>query len=114
MSYSGPERRIHRIVVTENSEYHLRRRLCLLVRDRTTGEWVTSHRAIRTELLGAVATSSPDLDFNGSSVPRPGERMMFDGAAGPVFTTPVVDVLRAPRELVETVYPPEVERPSPR
>lgn len=109
MTYTGPERRIHRIVMTENTEYHLRRRRCLLVRDRSSGEWLHDHRALDKELVGAVSMASPEIEFNDTPIPRPGERMMFDGPTGPVFTTPVVDVQRAPRELVETAYPPDTQ-----
>jgi len=108
MIYDGPERRIHRVVITENTEYHLRRRKCLCVRDRHSGQWVPNHRALHKELVGAVSTSSPELDFNGSCIPHMGERMMFDGPMGPVFTTPVIGVERAPKDLVIEVYPPDI------
>ena len=44
-AYDGPERRIHKVYVTRNTEYHVRAGLCVAVRPRK-GEWVTDHHAL--------------------------------------------------------------------
>jgi hypothetical protein len=48
MGYLGKERRIHRIFVTRNSEYHVRRNVCVGVRDRRSGEWLSGGRDLIT------------------------------------------------------------------
>lgn len=68
------ERRHHRVFVTRNTEYHLRDRECVGVRDRTTGIWVRRHKALRAELLGCV-----DLQRRVDRVPRIGARLIFGG-----------------------------------
>ena len=53
MGYLGKERRIHRIFVTRNSEYHVRRNVCVGVRDRRSGEWLAGHMAFYWDRLDA-------------------------------------------------------------
>ena len=107
MAYSGPERRIHRVLITENTEYHMRRRVCLCVRDRRSGHWQDEHKVLFRELVGSASECAPDLDINLTEIPRPGERIMFDGPRGPVYTSPVVKVERSPKDLVHGFYPPD-------
>jgi hypothetical protein len=54
MGYLGKERRIHRIFVTRNSEYHVRRNVCVGVRDRRSGEWLAGHLALRSTVSGGL------------------------------------------------------------
>ena len=37
MGYQGPDRRIHRVFVTRNTEYHVRAGVCVAVRDLRGG-----------------------------------------------------------------------------
>ena len=46
MSYKGPERRIHAVVSTRNREYHVRSDICIAVRDKKSGVWISSHEVI--------------------------------------------------------------------
>ncbi len=56
-SYPGPERRVHRMYVTRNTEYHFRGEVCVAVRDRKTGRWLDSHLAVNRRLTGGVRFS---------------------------------------------------------
>jgi hypothetical protein len=54
MQYQGPERRIHRVYVTRNTEYHVRAGRCVAVRDREGARWCDDHPAIGRSLEGAL------------------------------------------------------------
>ena len=54
MSYQGPDRRQHRILVTQHTEYHMRGATCIAVRDRRSGDWKGSHSALGSDLLGGI------------------------------------------------------------
>jgi hypothetical protein len=97
MSYSGPERRIHRVLVTRNTEYHMRRDQCVAVRNRHTGGWVTRHIALSRRVAGTLVFQNggvrPTLDL-----PEVGACICFDGEA--LVTSPLVAIERPERELV--------------
>lgn len=105
MGYTGPERRIHRVLVTRNTEYHMRRRTCLRVRDRRTGQWLDEHRALGRELAGAFAFGEMGLPVNRTEVPEPGECVFFDNGHGHLITSPVLMLRRPPKALVNNSYP---------
>jgi hypothetical protein len=54
MSYGGSERRVHRVFVTRNTEYHVRADVCVAVRDRAAGLWRSDHPAVGRRLAGAL------------------------------------------------------------
>lgn len=102
MSYSGKDRRIHRIFVTKNTEYHLRRDRCIAVRDRNTGSFYPEHRALYRTLAGAVRFHGAGSISAEQSTPKVGEAMCFDGLN--VVTTVVEAIQRPEREIVVS-YP---------
>ena len=106
MGYSGPERRVHRILVTRNTEYHMRRRTVVKVRDRKSGRWVDEHPALQRDLAGAFTFGETDAPVNLSDQPEPGECAFFGGEQGHLITSPVLFVRRPPKGLVLTEYPP--------
>jgi hypothetical protein len=85
---NSSERRRHRVFITRNTEYHLRDRECVGVRDSTTGRWIRRHKALRAELLGSV-----DLQRRVHRTPRVGARLIFAGKET-VVTSRVLDSLR--------------------
>lgn len=101
MTYVGPERRIHRVYMTRNSEYHVRRDVCVGVRDRLTGRWKLHHPALGLRLDGAARNGPDGLVLLGRT-PEPGERLCFADAA--LVTSSLDIVIRPPREIVER-YP---------
>jgi hypothetical protein len=106
-SYSGPERRRHRVFVTRNSEYHCRDGVCVAVRDRKTGEFLQGHTALGRRMSASVRFS-PDGRIQGISAPdeaHPGEQLCFSSAVidedrGDVITSPLKAVERPPKEVV--------------
>lgn len=95
------ERRIHKVFVTRNTEYHVRRNLCVGVRDRRSGEWLRAHLALRCQLSGSLRFS-----HDGGVEPRPGnpsvgESLFFQAAGRDLVTSTVVSVERPRRDIVE-------------
>src|SRR5262245_10850859 len=103
-TYRGPERRVHRMYVTRNTEYHLRGEICVAVRDRRTGRWLPSHLAIHRRLAGGVR-----IHPNGAAVPScvdpcVGDALYFDGAEREPVTSLLSCLDRPGRALVRS-YP---------
>ena len=100
MSYEGTDRRRHRLIVTRNTEYHVRRDLCVAVKDRRSGEWLRSHLALRNRVHGGIRFAR-----NGGIVPNPGsprvgESLFFHAAGRDLVTSPVLSVVRPERSTV--------------
>lgn len=100
MSYPGRDRRIHRVFVTRNTEYHVRSGICIGVRDRRTGTWMQGHLALRSRVSGG-------LRFNGlggirpnSGQPSVGESLFFQAAGRDLVTSTILTIERPPKELV--------------
>lgn len=104
MAYAGPERRIHRVYVTRNTEYHLRKRTCVAVRDRRTGDWIVEHCALRQSLQGAIRfTDGGGLQAKPGE-PDLGESICFEGEGRDLVTSAVVSVQRPAHQDVRA-YP---------
>jgi hypothetical protein len=98
--YRGPERRVHRMYVTRNTEYHFRGERCVAVRDRRTGSWLDSHLAIDRRLAGAVR-----FHENGAAIPSPeapkiGEALYFDEDGRELITSVLASIERPARDVV--------------
>ena len=95
------ERRIHRVFTTWNTEYHLRRDVCVAVRDRDSGRFRDRHAALFQRLVGSV--TRPKHGGCGFDVvwPSEGFSMLFSDG---LMTTPVVSVHRTPQDVVHA-YP---------
>ena len=92
------ERRIHRIYVTRNREYHVRRDVCIAVRDLATGRWLHQHAALYHRVAGALCLTDGGCTIR-AALPRPGESLVFTGSG--TVTTPVLRVERPARAVVE-------------
>ncbi|MFI5301180.1 MAG: hypothetical protein ACHREM_24105 [Polyangiales bacterium] len=102
MSFNGNERRRHRVMVTRNTEYHFRDKLCVAVRDRRSGEFMPGHLALKRELEGGVHRVT-----NGTLIPRENEPVLGDAlyflADGlDLVTSPLLRVDRPDRDTVKT------------
>ncbi len=89
------ERRRHRNFVTCNTEYHLRGNICVGVRNRGTGMWIREHEALGTRLVGSLARTG-----HGVALAPEGEigaSLWFNRKSMNVVTSPVLDVLRPPK-----------------
>jgi hypothetical protein len=94
MEYSGPERRIHRVFVTQNTEYHVRQDTCVGVRNRRSGEWDNEHYAINLPVAGAIRFFESGAMTANRVMPQIGESMYFDAQGRDLVTSPVVSVER--------------------
>jgi hypothetical protein len=94
MSYTGPDRRIHRVFITRNSEYHMKRSTCVAIRDRKSGEWSRDHSALRQEIAGSILFDDDGSIKISPGLPRVGESMYFDIGGIDLITSSIVSVER--------------------
>jgi hypothetical protein len=90
------ERRKHVKFLTRNTEYHLRDRECVGVRDRRTGVWYLHHPAVRGVLLGGMDRRSRLFNH-----PQEGLRLVFTSQGSDVLTSPVLGIDRPERVVLE-------------
>ena len=100
-SYAGVERRLHRICVTRNTEYHFRGDVCIAVRDRRTGDWLPGHLALRRQLFGSIQFFTNGAMSPHAGEPRLGEALFFAQGGRDLITSPLEKVERPPKHLVE-------------
>ena len=98
--YGGPERRHHTMYVTRNTEYHLRDGICVAVRDRSTGEWLTGHSALRRQLSGAVRFYPNGHAVPSRTCPRVGDALYFRSGGRELVTSMLSAVERPGRSAV--------------
>src|SRR5712671_713724 len=99
MDYSGPERRIHKVFVTRNTEYHVRNDTCVGVRDRHSGSWKSTHFAVNLPVAGAIRFYEGGALSATAGLPQVGESMYFETTARDLVTSAVVSVERPRAEL---------------
>jgi hypothetical protein len=99
MSYTGTERRIHKVFVTRNTEYHVRRNLCVGVRDRRTGDWLHGHIALKSRISGGIRYSESGVSAN-EGKPSIGESLFITAGTRDLVTSPVVAIERPERAIV--------------
>jgi hypothetical protein len=99
MAYEGPERRIHKVFVTRNTEYYVREARCVAVRDRSSGIWVRDHFAVDRAVMGAIRYLDSGELCAGPGLPQVGESMYFEEPGRDLVTSAVVSVERPAREL---------------
>jgi hypothetical protein len=104
VDYQGPDRRIHRVFVTRNTEYHVRKNTCVAVRDRDSGTWVRKHFAIDRPVVGAIKFFDSGAMTASPGLPRVGESMYFEDVGRDLVTSAVVSVER-PKPDVVAEYP---------
>lgn len=109
MSYSGTERRIHKVYVTRNTEYHVRKGVCVAVRDRNGGGFHTAHIALSLRLEGAVRIYSNGGIIPHANDPEPGDSIYFnyrrpDGEERQIVTSRLLSVERPVKKIVDA-YP---------
>lgn len=100
------ERRIHKVFVTRNTEYHLRRDQCVGVRDRRTGAWNDHHEALFRRVAGAITLFANGSLSASETLPVPGQAMLFEGEKS-LITGPVLAIERPPFPVVMRYPGPE-------
>jgi hypothetical protein len=98
------ERRIHKVFVTRNTEYHLRRDVCVAVRDRRSGEWLRGHLALRQRVHGGLRFTRSGGILPNLGLPSVGESIFFHADGRDLLTSPVLDIERPAKKIV-TDYP---------
>jgi hypothetical protein len=92
------DRRLHRMFVTENSEYHLKENVCVGIRSLRSGKWITRAKALKARLIGGIS-SMIEVKLAAPSFPKVGESLLFMTDDGEdVVTTRIKDIRRPPRE----------------
>lgn len=104
MRYVGSERRIHKVFVTRNTEYHVRKGVCVAVRDRQTGKWVQGHMAVNSSISGGLKFLRNGAVKATEELPTVGESMFFVAKGRDLVTSPVVAIERPTRDIVSR-YP---------
>lgn len=92
------ERRRHRQFITHNTEYHLRGDVCVAVRDRRSGSWLTEHDALGTRLMGCLACTPHGFSLVASG--ELGSSLWFNHHGMDVVTSAVEDVQRPPKAAI--------------
>ena len=95
--YAGDERRHHKIFVTKNTEYHVRKGVVVGVRPRGAKDWHPDHSAVAMRVEGFVlqGTFLPQ-----PGAPKPGQRLYLATQDNDVVTSPVVAIVRPPKATV--------------
>lgn len=99
MQHPGQERRRHRLFVTQNTEYHLRDRKCVGVRDLWSGQWHQEHPAVGRQLFGAVMPGPGGLEP--ISDPQPNCLLWFENGENDILTSRLSVVTRPPKQVVQ-------------
>ncbi len=94
------ERRIHKVYLTRNTEYHVRRDRCVAVRDRQSGKWMRSHIAVDGVVQGSLRFSLKGAIAAGTN-PTVGHSLYLDKEGQDVITSPVLGIERPRRETLQ-------------
>jgi hypothetical protein len=101
------ERRHHKMLVTQNTEYHLRDDVCVGMRSCSDGQWITGAKTLNARLVGAIG-SLEDLGANRYSPPEVGKYLLFSTSDGEVIiTTKLEQIERPPKEAVQHYVAPQ-------
>jgi hypothetical protein len=94
------ERRIHQVFVTRNTEYHVKRDVCVAVRDRRSGEWLRAHLAHGHLVDGALRFQPTGGVTPNGGKPRIGDSLFFHAEGRDLVTSAIVSVERPPRDVI--------------
>jgi hypothetical protein len=102
MNYEGNERRRHRLIVTRNTEYHLRDDVCVAVRDRSTKRWCEGHLAVNLKCEGGVKFHPNGAVIPSLMQPIAGDAIYFSyktsgGEERQLVTSRIESVARTPK-----------------
>ena len=97
MAQNQHERRRHRMLVTRNTEYHLRDRTCVGVRDRRTQTWRGTHLALGRRLSGGVRVLKNGEVIPVEEGPSIGEAIYFACDEHELITSAITEVGRPPK-----------------
>lgn len=99
IEFVGAERRIHKVYVTRNTEYHVKARVCVAVRDRVQREFLDTHPAVGRTLEGVLRISKNGIT-PAQGEPAVGDSIYFRRGERDLITSRVERVERPSREVV--------------
>ncbi len=99
-SATAAERRRNRMFITRNTEYYLRGRVCLAVKDRLTKTWLEGHLAVGRTLSGSVRVLENGAAIPVPEMPQVGEALYFSEGGRELITSTLCRIERAERDLV--------------
>lgn len=102
MGYRGSDRRIHKVFVTRNTEYHVRQDQCIGVRDRRSGEWLKAHLALRSKISGSIRFSREGGVVPNEGRPQIGDSLFFQASGRDLVTSSILAVERPQKLTVQT------------
>ncbi len=77
MAYRGKERRRRFVYTTRNTDYHVYNNVCVAVRDRCSGDWLSKHAALSRRLEGGVRVFSNGAVLPSLKPPEIGDPIYF-------------------------------------
>ena len=98
------ERRIHRVYVTRNTEYHCRAGICIAVKDRNQNLWLLTHKALAKTLTGSVRRNQSGESYPSLEHPEPGDALFFVAADYELVTSRLESIQRPTKDVVVS-YP---------
>jgi hypothetical protein len=104
MAFQGNDRRVHKVFVTRNTEYHVRRGVCIAVKDRKSGEWLRAHLAVKNRVHGGIKFSRGGGIMPNPGFPKVGESLFFHASGRDLVTSPILEIDRPERAIVSS-YP---------
>lgn len=102
MGFKGSERRIHKVFVTRNTEYHVRKNECVGVRDCRSGEWLKAHLALRSKVSGAIRFNREGGVIPNEGNPSIGDSLFFQAAGRDLVTSSILSVERPAKTIVDS------------
>lgn len=94
MRYPQIDRRMHQVFLTRNTEYHVRKNLCVGVRDRKSGRWHNVHLALKAIVEGGLRFTQTGNITPNKGRPRVGESLLFQAGEREVVTSTVMGIER--------------------
>jgi hypothetical protein len=102
-TFAGSNRRRHKLFVTQNTEYHVRDRQCVGVRDLWSGHWREDHPAVGRRLFGAVRPSAAGLEPLGE--PEVDAMLWFENGENDILTSRLTVVTRPAKRCLRRYLP---------
>ncbi len=90
--------------MTRNTEYHVRDGVCVAVRDRHSGTWISVHDALSQPVLGSLIVKHNGEVLPSRAAPRVGDALCFETSGSGLVTSALCAIERPEKAVVES-YP---------
>jgi hypothetical protein len=106
MGHPGNERRRRRVYTTRNTEYHVRKGVCVAVKDRNSGRWINGHAAVTKKVEGSLRFHGHGGYSPHFGEPGVGDAIYFNSGDRDLITSKLERVER-PEKAIVALYPRE-------